>query len=672
MTAKKSFLIILRVLFVLFSLQFVGDAFYRWDGYSYYMRFMDFLPDLSLAFILWIIIGVILASTLWGIAYGLFRITSKFLITIRLEHIIAFFIFTGLSLCIKDGLQLFLPSKRIFFIYNIPFGNFISLISLAILIIVGVSVVVDICLRRKYLEKMLYGLDARITPLVGLFALLFILAVPFSLFKSGNPDKKSFPDRSASLTPHAEKRPNIILVTMDALTARDMEAYGYGVPTTPFISKWAKDAIVFNRAYSSSNWTPPTTMSVMTGQRPWTHRVWHPTYLYPVSNYENNLPRLLRNNGYTVYGLIQNPAAHPKALGIEDAFLIKDEWHTFWILSEWWLAKLQVFFFVNRPIIADWIFDIHRHISTQIKLIYPPVFPMYTNSFPAEMVYKRFLDYISQAQLSDKLQRPFFAWLHVLPPHYPYHPPETYMGVFGDAEIFNTLKKQAGAPQGVYAPEKQKDVYLLRKRYDEFILYSDQQLKLFLLQLAKTIDMSNTILILSSDHGESFSHGYTSHDGPHLYEPFVHIPLIIKMPRSVKGKVIDSLVEQIDIAPTILNLAGIPVPQWMEGRALTPLFEDKSLEQRPVYSMQLIKNRSLGHDPITKGTIAVWDGDYKLIYYIEPQEVLLFNLRTDPDEIRNIYEEQPETAKRLLNLINSQLSEANKRIIHSSPKQSFP
>src|SRR3989338_4063536 len=193
MTAKKSFLIILRVLFVLFSLQFVGDAFFRWDGYSYYMRFTDFLPDLSLAFILWTIIGVTLASTLWGIAYGLFRITSKFLITIRLEHIIAFFIFTGLSLCIKGGLQLFLPSKRIFFIYNISLENFIGLISLATLIIGGVLVVVDICLRRKYLEKMLYGLDARITPLVGLFALLFIVAVPLSLFKSGNPDKKSFP-----------------------------------------------------------------------------------------------------------------------------------------------------------------------------------------------------------------------------------------------------------------------------------------------------------------------------------------------------------------------------------------------------------------------------------------------------------------------------------------------
>ena len=88
--------------------------------------------------------------------------------------------------------------------------------------------------------------------------------------------------------------------------------------------------------------------------------------------------------------------------------------------------------------------------------------------------------------------------------------------------------------------------------------------------------------------------------------------------------------------------------------------------------MQLIKNRSLGRHPITQGTIAVWDGDYKLIYYLEPKKVLLFNLLTGPDEIRNIYEEQPEIAKRLLRLINDQLSEANKRIIHSSPKQSFP
>lgn len=666
MTGKKSFLIILRVFFILFSLQFVGDAFYRWDGYSYYMRFMDFLPDLSLAFILWTIIGVILASALWGIAYGLFRITSKFPITIRLEHVIAFFIFTGLSLFIKDGLQFFHPSKRIFFIYNISPGNFISLIPLLILIIGGVLVVVDICLRRKYLEKMLYGLDTRITPLVWLFALLFILAVPFSLFKNGTPDKKSLPPGSASLALHAEKRPNIILVTMDALTALDMEAYGYGVPTTPFISKWAKDATVFNRAYSSSNWTGPAAMSLITGQRPWTHKVWFLVRNNPVENYETGLPMTLKDYGYAVYGFVQNEYAHPDTLGAKNAFLIKDKHYTFWIPSGWWFDKFANFF-VDRPIVQEWLFETNP-IAERINDYRPDI---RTTLQPSEIVYNRFLEFIKN---NSSGSRPFFAWLHVDAPHGHYLPPEPYMGVLGDAQKFNTYNKQekSGLLYTEYPPQRQADVDILRKRYDEFIMYSDKQFELFLLRLAKSIDVSNTIIILSSDHGESFSHGYRGHSSQHLYEPLVHIPLIIKMPGRAKGEVIDSLVEQIDIAPTILKLAGIPVPQWMEGRSLTPLFEDKHLEPRPIFSMQLIKNRSLGRHPIAKGTIAVWDGDYKLIYYLEPKKALLFNLLTDPDEIQNIYEEQPEIAERLLRLINDQLSEANERIIHSSPKQSFP
>lgn len=111
---------------------------------------------------------------------------------------------------------------------------------------------------------------------------------------------------------------------------------------------------------------------------------------------------------------------------------------------------------------------------------------------------------------------------------------------------------------------------ILRKRYDEFILYSDRQFEMFLSRLAQTFDLSNTLIILTSDHGESFSHGFLGHDGPHLYEPLVRIPLIIKMPGNANGKSIDMRVEQIDIAPTILDLIGIQVPEWMEGRSLLP------------------------------------------------------------------------------------------------------
>lgn len=671
MTAKKSFFIILRIVFIYFSLNFIKDAFFYWDGYSYYMRFIEFLPDLSLVFILWTILGVILAFALWLIVYGLFKIIPKSL-ALGFEHIMVCLLIISIALFIK----------RTYF-GDIPFGDIFGLSHFITLLMGGVLVIFVIWFVSKYInfEKMLYSLNYRITPVVWIFTFLLILAVPFSLipvFKTANAQLSKESTHVISqnrVTPTSDKkRPNIILVTLDSLTALDMQLYGYKRPTTPFISEWAKDAVVFKKAYALSNWTTPTVMSLMTGQMPWTHKVWYRACFNPVSNYENSLPGTLKNNGYVVYGFVQIPNAHIETLGIGNAFLVKDKYYTFW-LSRGSKTEKIIEFFVNRPIIQVWIkrwmFDVKLPFVKRINF-YPP--ETHTTLQPSEMVYNRSLEYISQ----NKPQQPFFAWLHLYPPHFPYLPPAPYMGVFGDAEKFNSEGKQERFQRGEdreYKPEEQEDVDILRKRYDEFVLYSDKQFELFLSRLSKTIDMSNTIIILSSDHGESFSHGYLGHVGTHLYEPLVHIPLIIKIPGGVKAKIGVS-VSQIDIAPTILELAGIPIPTWMEGQSLIPLLiektrfkESKPFEPKPMFSMQLIKNRSFGH-PITKGTIAVWDGDYKLIYYLEDNKKLLFNLKTDPHEAKDISESEEsfEITKKLTKLIDDNLVYANNRITQPRKK----
>ncbi len=645
MTTKRSFFIVLRIVFVLFSIVFIFDAAHKWDGYSFYVRFAEFLPDLSLAFILWTIPGIIAAVVLWLFVYGVFRIISGFS-GVRIEHIIVFFITAGLPLVIK----------RIFF-SHISLGDIFGSSHFMTLAVGGGLVVVFVWFVRGYCEKILHRLNDSITLIVWLFVFLLILAVPFSVFKKGS-SNAFIPESSAHITAHEEKnRPNIILVTMDTLTAMDMQVYGYERQTTPFLTDWAKNAIVFDKVYASSNWTPPTAMSLMTGQKPWTHKVWYQNVFRHVNSYENNLPSVLKDYGYPVYGFIQIQHAHPETLGIDNAFLMKDKVHTFEIPSRWWFNKLANIF-RNRPIVNTWIFD-DNPIANEINFYRPNMSMTLT---PPEIVYNRFLEYISRRGQ----QQPFFAWLHVSSPRIPYLPPKPYIGMFGDAEEFNSdIKQYRSGVLGEYLPEKQADVDILRKRYDENILYSDQQFKDFLLRIAKVIDMSNTIIILSADHGESFSHGYQGHAGNHLYESLVRIPLIIKMPSERKGNVINMPVSQIDIAPTILDLAGIPAPDWMEGRSLLPLVKGKSLDPRPVYSMQLIENRSFG-EPITKGTIALREGDYKLIYYLEDKKSLLFDLRSDPDEMQDITQQKQEVTKRLTRLIVENLSRANTEITKSA------
>jgi uncharacterized sulfatase len=256
----------------------------------------------------------------------------------------------------------------------------------------------------------------------------------------------------------------------------------------------------------------------------------------------------------------------------------------------------------------------------------------------------------------NNIPEPFFAWIHVYPPHDPYLPPEPYMGMFNPSPRFRTVndQKQSG---GVNEPTTD----ILRARYDEFIRYADTQFETFIKELEKRDTIKNTVILLSADHGESFEHNYKGHGGPYLYEQVTHIPLIIKEPRQANGRIINDIVEQIDIPATILELANIPIPMWMEGRSLVPLMRGEDLPARPAFSMSLESNFSRGQK-ISKGTIAVWQGDHKLIHYLDNDKSLLFNLKFDPHELDNLWDKKPEKGQHLLSLIRENLDKANRNL----------
>jgi arylsulfatase A-like enzyme len=270
-----------------------------------------------------------------------------------------------------------------------------------------------------------------------------------------------------------------------------------------------------------------------------------------------------------------------------------------------------------------------------------------------QKVFNKFLEV-----LDNGIPKPYFAWLHLYPPHFPYLSPPPYMGMFEPSDKYRTYKAQNEAKRS-----KASDAStILRGRYDELIRYGDRQLEEFIQELEARGELENTVIIVSSDHGESFERGKVITHGTSLYEESTHIPLIIKEPGQKEGRVIRDRVSQVDISATILGLSHISLPDWMEGRSLLPLMRDKTLPDIPVFSMDLQKNPSRGQE-ITKGIIAVWDGDYKLIHSLEKGKSLLFNLKNDPDELNNIFNDEPEVGQRLLTIIQDNLELANKRII---------
>ncbi len=655
-----AFLIIFRFCFVFYSVIFAMLAADKWGKYSFFMKFQEFLPDLSLSFIFWTVFPLSYALAIWIVSVSASGLSVKIFPSMKLEQIIIIIFLIIFPLYIKQN-----------YFSDISVSDLFGLSRSYVLLIGGILVVLIVWLTRIHSKKILYSLDKIIDLIVWFLFLMFLLAIPISIFMNKTSQNENLSNNKVFASSEISGKPNIIVISWDTLTALDMQLYGYERNTTPFISEWSKDAAVFNRAYSPSNWTTPVIFSLMTSQRPWTHRIWHQAAYSPIDDFKNNLPALLNDHGYECYSYVQTKHANPEALGMKNAFSFIGKHNTLHLpYSSWYERFIEKF--IERPVFMEWFFGPTPPVPiSTIRDIFSHEYS--STLYPPEIIYNRFLQHLSERTHKQELNaqaRPFFAFLHLRPPHQPYLPPKPFLGSFNKSNKYNTDVSQYASFNFYedYNDNEQKNVDILRARYDEFILYSDSQFKQFIGELSETIDLTNTIIIFTADHGESFSHNYLAHRGPDLYEPLVHVPLIIKIPQGIdkdlkmNGNTFNMPVETIDIAPTILKLADIPVPDWMEGRVLTHLTEDEYFQPEPVYSMRLTDNSAFD-EHITKGTVAVWDGDYKLVHYLEEEKSLLFDLASDPDELTNISHEKPEITQRLLLLIKDNIEKSD--ITHS-------
>ncbi len=637
---------VFRLIFVVFSLYLLQDAFFRWDGVRYYASFSKFLPAIALVSILWSMTAIFVSILIWLLIRGAARLSRGTRWSLSEENLLLLaFVFISV-LIIGWVVKLSLLGG----------GS-----SLQIKLLILACIIVSSILFTWKFQGRIDVIQEGLTPLVWLFGIIVILAMPLVVYQTWiKGDAETRPGQSLQSHAAGKDRPNIILVTFDALTARDMSVYGYHRPTTPFITEWAKEATLFTRAEAVDNYTYPTTLSLMTGQRPWTHLQYNPNGR-KFSTTTENLAKALKGNGYYNIAVSHNILAGVERLGISADFDIAPSTSEFSRPGSF-LGEINEFLydlFGDRILFYDWITKWDFLFNLAASKISRDI---HVTRYPPEKAFSWLLSI-----LDNKVPEPYFVWIHLLPPHDPYLPPEPFMGMFDSSSGLRTQKGQfkfTRSPDASYTKVEQATLDALRARYDEFIRYSDKQFEYFIEQLRKREGWKNTALILSSDHGESFEHDYITHGGNDLYEQVTHIPLIIKGPGQAKGVVIDDLVEQIDITATILDLAGITIPSWMEGRSLLPFMHAERLSPRPVFSMSLYRNPR-SRNKISKGTVAVREGDYKLIHNLDRAESLLFNLREDPRELNNLIEIEPVTGRRLLAIIKGKLKEANEKIMES-------
>jgi arylsulfatase A-like enzyme len=225
------------------------------------------------------------------------------------------------------------------------------------------------------------------------------------------------------------------------------------------------------------------------------------------------------------------------------------------------------------------------------------------------MVVDRALAWLDQRATRDDPQ-PFFLWLHLFDPHFAYKDHD-------DLDL----------------GERKID------HYDEEIAYTDRQLGRLMARLEQPPFAGRTYVLLHSDHGEAFGeHGYRYH-GQHLYNDQIHVPLTVTGP-GLPGRAVGTPVSGVDLLPTLLDLAGLPIPGSLQGTSLVPFAGDDPPEHGPVFSEMLA---DANHSD--RRVIVQWP--WKLQWGITFGEYTLYDLSKDPNETEDLSRERPAVVRRL-------------------------
>ena len=374
---------------------------------------------------------------------------------------------------------------------------------------------------------------------------------------------------------------NVLLVTIDTLRADHLGIYGYDRATSPNIDGLARDGVVFSRAFTHWPKTRGSMAILLTGRRP-------------------------SQNGYS--------KQHPGILGFNPTLAS--------VLSE---ARYETAALVDNPnVAAD-----HG---------YSKGFGSYTQTWDdgalrTEWDRTRAITEGALSFLKRKRDKPFFLWLHYVNPHAPYSPPPPFDKAFHDerSRAGRALPVVDGFHGGIpkqWAVEGESRLGYYVAAYDGEIAAVDAEVGRLLEGLRTSAAWMNTIVLLTSDHGESLGeHEYFFDHGEDLFRPSLEIPFIIAGPGVPKGQRRGDFVSTLDVVPTILDSVKVSYPPDLAGDSVLGLASDTAATRRDRLFAQNDRNLS-----------ATWTRRYKLVQTPEQQRnvLALFDVERDPSESRDL------------------------------------
>ncbi|MCZ6507887.1 MAG: sulfatase [Acidobacteria bacterium] len=314
-----------------------------------------------------------------------------------------------------------------------------------------------------------------------------------------------------------------ILVSLDTLRADRLGGYGHDRPTSPFFDRLAERGTLFEHALAPYPATLVSHMSLFTGLYPPQHGVYPPAVVLPERI--PTLPQRFQGGGFRTQ-------AHTEGgfvgwgFGFERGFEIYD--------------------------------DIDYSADTDI-----------------ESTFERGLDFLRSMEAEER----YFLFLHTYSVHDPYDPPSRYLEQFGEGEPHpdsRGVRLRAFNHQRAMIPAA--EVERFEHRYEASIRYVDSVLESFVAALEGLGLLADTTLVITSDHGEEFlEHGKLGHT--QLFPESLEVPLLILHPDLTGGRRVADQVSLVDVAPTLVELAGLPELEGIPGRSLVPYLHDPLLRQ---------------------------------------------------------------------------------------------
>jgi arylsulfatase A-like enzyme len=466
---------------------------------------------------------------------------------------------------------------------------------------------------------------------------------------------------------------NVIILVFDALSQQHMSLYGYHRRTMPKLEKFAEHATIYHNHYSSGTFTVPGTASLLTGMHPWSHRAFqlggglHPAHVQhsifsALSTTHSTLAftqnkfadQILNQLSMDLDEHAEYWAFNAQRTDFYGAhFLEKNPRITFASMEDNIVQKGKGF---DSSLFLGPLFRLYlRYIRMQRKTQYGTEYP---RGVPDTTELYLLPDIVDGAiSLLKKIQEPTVAYLHFYPPHEPYHPTAQFMNTFADGwqsphKPFHELSE---------TKLDENELQLEHQYYDEFIASWDQETARLYQFLRESGLTENSYIIITSDHGDLFERGELGHWTKTIFDPVIHVPLIVLEPGQISRREVHTMTSSLDLLPTIAHLTGNPIPDWSEG-TLLPALGGTPDDGRGHFSMDAKYGSSFG--PLVNYSMSLTREGHRLTYYCYPKDDYqifeFYDLDKDLQEMNDLYPSQPALAREMKDELLQKVEDVNK------------